>query len=223
MSKKQKIQTLVACCVIFVIIFLDQWLKIWVKTNMTLGQQISVFGDWFTLYFIENEGMAFGISFGQAFGKLMLSLVRIALVIFLCWYVHKLIKRKEMDNVTLVIFCLIIAGALGNILDCLFYGLIFNESTPVAVAALFPEGGGYAPFFYGKVVDMFYFKLFRIPDGFPLWGGNYFFPAIFNIADSCVTVGVIMLIIFSKRIFKEKPKAEKAISDNSQINNNLNN
>lgn len=220
MSKKQKIQTIVTCGVIFIIVVLDQWLKIWVKTNMTLGQHISVFGDWFYLYFIENEGMAFGISFGQAFGKLMLSLIRIALVVFLCWYVHKLIKKGELDNVSLTIFCLIIAGALGNILDSLFYGLIFNESTPVAVASLFPQSGGYAPFFFGKVVDMFYFKLFKIPDGFPLWGGNYFFPAIFNIADSCVTIGVIMLIIFNKRIFKDKKTTEKIIQNPSENKSN---
>lgn len=200
--KKNKLYTLLACSVIFLLVFFDQWLKIWVKTHFALGQQVSVFGDWFTLLFIENEGMAFGISFGQNFGKLLLSLLRIGLVIFLCWYVHHLIRNKQMNGLILTVFCLIIAGALGNIMDSLFYGILFSESTPLSVAAMFPEGGGYAPFFYGKVVDMFYFKLFKIPDSFPLWGGQYFFPAIFNIADSCVTVGVFMLLIFSKRIFK---------------------
>lgn len=184
-------------------VLLDQWLKIWVKTHMTLGQTIPLLGDWLNLFFVENEGMAFGLSFGQNFGKLMLTLLRIAMVVFLCWYMHRLIKRDRMDLPVLVTFSLIVAGALGNIIDCLFYGMAFSESTVLATATLFPEGGGYAPLFYGKVVDMFYVKLFAIPEGFPLWGGSYFFPAIFNVADSCVTVGVILLLIFSKRIFRD--------------------
>lgn len=200
--KKRKQYTITACCVIFILVFLDQWLKIWVKTHFVLGQRLTVLGEWFNLYFIENEGIAFGISFGQNFGKLLLSLLRIALVIFLCWYVHRLIKKQRMNGLILTVFCLIIAGALGNIIDSLFYGILFSESTPLVAATIFPTDGGYAPFFYGRVVDMFYFKLFKIPDSFPLWGGQYFFPAIFNIADSCVTVGVFMLLIFSKRIFK---------------------
>lgn len=206
---KQKKYTIIASCVIVAIIFLDQLLKIWVKTHMTLGETIPVLGNWFNLYFVENEGMAFGISLGQNLGKLMLSLLRVVLVVFLCWYMHKQIKNEKMDGITLSILCLIIAGALGNIIDCLFYGLIFNESTFFVTASLFPEGGGYAPFFYGKVVDMFYVKLFHIPDGFPLWGGSYFFPAIFNIADSCITVGIFLAIIFSKRLFKEFDKKEE--------------
>lgn len=168
---------------------------------MTLGQNIPVLGNWLNLLFVENEGMAFGISLGQNFGKLLLSLLRIVLVIFLCWYMARQIKRNHIDGLSLITLSLIIAGALGNIIDCLFYGLIFNESTVMTCASLFPEGGGYAPFFYGRVVDMFYVKLFPIPEGFPLWGGSYFFPAIFNIADSCVTVGILILLIFSKRIF----------------------
>ena len=111
------------------------------------------------------------------------------------------------------IFSLIIAGALGNIIDCLFYGLAFSESTPLALASLFPEGGGYAPFFYGRVVDMIYVKLFPIPESFPLWGGSYFFPAIFNIADSCITVGVFMVLIFNKRCFQYFEKNEENCSN----------
>ena len=110
-----------------------------------------------------------------------------------------------MDGLQLAIFCMVIAGALGNILDSMFYGLIFTESTPLTVAQAF--SGGYAPFLYGKVVDMFYFPLFPIPESFPLWGGSYFFPAIFNFADSCITVGLIMMLIFNKRFFSEN--AEK--------------
>lgn len=183
---------------------------------MMIGETIPLLGDWFNLYFIENSGMAFGLSWGENFGKLALSLFRIALTIFLCWYTHKLIKSKQMDNLMLAVFCLIIAGALGNILDSLFYGIIFSASSPFFCATLFPEGGGYAPFFYGKVVDMFYVKLFPIPEGFPLWGGSYFFPAIFNIADSCITIGVFMVLIFSKRFFKNFEKNEKEDTDSKE-------
>lgn len=195
---------------IAVIIIADQLLKVWVKTHMTLGECIPVLGHWFNLLFVENEGMAFGISLGQNIGKLFLSLLRIALVIVMCWYTHRLIKHEHMDGLTLTIFCLVIAGALGNIIDSLFYGLIFNESTMLTVATLFPDVGGYAPFFYGKVVDMFYVKLFPLPDWFPLWGGSYFFPAIFNIADACITVGIFLVIIFNKRIFKSLEPEKKS-------------
>ncbi len=176
---------------------------------MVLGETIPILGNWFNLFFIENEGMAFGISLGQNIGKLMLSLLRIVLVVVLFWYLFKQIKKEKMDGLTITIFSMVIAGALGNILDCLFYGIIFNESTFMTVATLFPEEGGYAPFFYGKVVDMFYLKLFPIPESFPLWGGSYFFPAIFNIADACITVGIFLMIIFNKRIFKEFDKKEE--------------
>ena len=216
--KKQLTKSLIASGVIVAIIFLDQLLKIWVKTHLLLGETVPVLGNWFNLYFIENEGMAFGISLGQNFGKLMLSLLRIALVVVLCWYMHKQIKKDRMDGLILTIFCLIIAGALGNIVDCLFYGIIFNESTPFALASLFPEGGGYAPFFYGRVVDMFYVKLFPIPDGFPVWGGSYFFPAVFNLADACITVGIFMVIVFNKRVLRVFEKNEDEICSNSDVN-----
>lgn len=214
--KKQLKKSLIAGSIIVVIIFLDQLLKIWVKTHLLLGETVPVLGNVLNLYFIENEGMAFGISLGQNFGKLMLSLLRIGLVIFLYWYMRSQIKKDRMDGLTLTIFCLIIAGALGNIIDCLFYGIIFNESTPFALASLFPEGGGYAPFFYGRVVDMFYVKLFPIPEGFPLWGGSYFFPAIFNVADACITVGIFMVLIFNKRVFRIFEKNEENLCSDSE-------
>ena len=204
--EKNKRFSLVACAVIVVLILLDQILKIWVKTHMTLGETIPLLGNWFNLYFVENPGMAFGLSFGQNIGKLLLTLLRIVLVVFLCWYMHRLIKRDKMDWAVLFTFSLIVAGASGNIIDCLFYGVIFNESSVPTLATMFPDGGGYAPFLYGRVVDMIYVKLFPIPSGFPVWGGTYFFPAIFNFADTCVTVGVALIIIFNKRIFKEEPK-----------------
>ena len=191
------------------------------KTHLALGECVPVLGHWFNLHFMENEGMAFGISLGQNFGKLLLSLLRIALVVLLCWYTHRLIKRERMDGLTLAVFCLVIAGALGNIIDSLFYGLVFSASSPFTVATLFPEGGGYAPFFYGRVVDMFYLKLFPIPDKFPLWGGSYFFPAIFNIADACITVGIFLMIIFNKRIFNQIEPTKEAEEPAPEMEENI--
>lgn len=217
MSKKNK-YTLIASSVIVLVLILDQILKIWVKTHLALGQTVSVIGHWFNLCFVENEGMAFGFSFGHNVGKLILSLLRIALVVLICWYMHRQIKQEKMNGFSLVVFSLIVAGALGNIIDSLFYGLIFSESSFFAVASAFPEGGGYAPFFFGKVVDMFYVKLFHIPDGFPLWGGSYFFPAIFNVADACITVGIFMMLIFNKRVLNMdvfQSKAKEAVPEKS--------
>lgn len=192
---------LVSILIIIFFIFIDQLLKIWVKTHFALGESVSVFGNWFFLHFIENEGMAFGLSFGNQIGKFLLTLFRIIISIFIFIYLIKQIKKSKIDWLGVSILSLIIAGAFGNIIDSLFYGLIFSESTPFAVATLFPATGGYAPFFYGKVVDMFDFNLFPLPHWIPFFGGGYFFPAIFNIADSCITVGIILLIIFNKRFF----------------------
>ena len=170
---------------------------------MTLYESIPVFGDWFQLRFVENQGMAFGLSFGGNIGKLILSLFRLLISGFLIYYVINLIKKEKVDALVLSIFSLIIAGALGNIIDSCFYGIIFSESTIYEVATAFPAEGGYSQFLYGKVVDMFCFELFYIPKWVPFWGGVHFFPAIFNIADSCVTVGLIGLLIFNKRVFIE--------------------
>lgn len=192
---------LISVGIILFLVLVDQIFKIWVKTHFALGESIPVLGNWFNLRFIENEGMAFGLSFGDNIGKLLLSVFRILLTGFMFYYLFRLIKQSKADLLIISVFSLIIAGAMGNILDSLFYGLIFNESTPFAVATLFPPEGGYAPFFYGKVVDMFDFNLFPLPDWLPIFGGSYFFPAIFNIADSCITVGVILVIIFNKKFF----------------------
>ena len=191
--------------VVFALIVIDQVIKFWVKTHLVVGQTVPLIGQWFNLHFVENEGMAFGISFGQQVGKLLLSLVRIALVVLLCWYFVNRVKRQKMDGVVLAIFCMVIAGALGNIIDSMFYGIFFTESNFLQVAEWSP-GHGYAPFFFGKVVDMFYLKLFPIPEKFPLWGGSYFFPAIFNFADACITIGIVLAIIFNKRIFSDLEK-----------------
>ena len=155
---------------------------------MSLGEAIPVLGNWFYLYFVENEGMAFGISFGENIGKLLLSLVRIVVVVFIIYYLFSLIKKKRAEWSVVIILSLIIAGALGNIIDSIFYGKIWQ----------------YAPYFYGRVVDMFYFKLFKIPDWIPLCGGDYFFPAIFNVADACTTIGIIAIIIWNKKFFTQR-------------------
>ena len=198
----------IAAVVVILLILIDQIIKFWVKTHMTVGQTIPLIGQWFNLHFVENEGMAFGISFGQQIGKLLLSIVRILLVGVLCWYFVKRLKEEKMAGVVLAIFCLVIAGAFGNIIDSMFYGLWVTDSNFLEVAKWSP-GHGYAPFFFGKVVDMFYLKLFWIPEKFPLWGGSYFFPAIFNFADACITVGIFMAIIFNKRIFNDLDDKEK--------------
>lgn len=199
---KRKKQLLLAGIIIVLSLLIDQVLKIWVKTHFALGEELPLLGDWCKLHFIENEGMAFGISFGNQIGKLLLSIFRVVIVGGLIYYVWKLIRKGTANSLVISVLALIIAGALGNIIDSMFYGIIFNESTPYAAAQLFPPDGGYAPFFYGKVVDMFDFPLFLIPEGFPVFGGTYFFPAIFNFADCCVTVGIILMLIFNKKFFK---------------------
>lgn len=193
-----------------VLVLIDQIVKILVKTNMTMGQSIHVFGNWFQILFIENEGMAFGMSFGGVFGKYMLTLFRIVLFGALSWWISKLLKReKPVPMGVLVGLTLIAAGALGNIMDCLFYGLVFTESTRDVVATL----GHYAPFMQGRVVDMFYFPLWRWPEWMPWLGGRIFFEPIFNFADSCVSVGAVYLILFQWKFFssedKEKDKDKK--------------
>ncbi len=173
---------------------------------MVLGEEF-VITDWFRIHFLENEGMAFGLSFGGSIGKLILSLLRIIVVIGIIWYIYDLIRKRESKWMIATV-SLIVAGALGNILDGCFYGLIFNDSY-YQVAQFMPEGGGYAPFLYGKVVDMFYFPLFdgQYPQWFPFVGGKHFsfFRPVFNVADSAITVGVILFFILQIKWTKEKP------------------
>lgn len=188
------------------LVIIDQVIKILVKTNMCLGEHFSVIGNWFQILFIENEGMAFGMKFGGVVGKACLSIFRIVLSAVLIWWISKLCKRGSdrdpsrpaVPTGVLVGLTLITAGALGNIFDCLFYGLIFSESTVMQVAQF---GGSYAPFLFGKVVDMFYFPLFTWPDWVPLIGGDIFFSPVFNFADSCVSVGAVYLLLFQYKFF----------------------
>lgn len=200
-QKKKSIKSWVLWLVVAGLIVLDQVVKISVKTTMTLGESHNVLGDWFRWCFIENEGAAFGMSLGGEWGKLALSLFRLVAIGALVWFIGKL-RRTDAPTGVVVGFALILAGAVGNMIDSAFYGVIFSESTFTSVAQLFPEGGGYAPFLHGKVVDMLYFPLFHFPDWMPLVGGELFFSPVFNFADSYITIAVFYLIIFHWRYFK---------------------
>ena len=185
---------------------IDQALKIWIKTNLTYGEEFGILGlSWARIHFVENEGMAFGISFGGEFGKLALSLFRLIAVGFLIYIIRALVQARESRGL-LASFALILAGAIGNIIDSAAYGLIFTESTYHSVAEMFPEGGGYASFLHGRVVDMLYFPLIdtTLPDWFPVWGGDRFefFKPVFNIADSAISVGVISMLVFHRRFLR---------------------
>lgn len=187
--------------VIFLVLLIDQISKFWIKTSMTIGESFPVLGDWFHIYFIENNGMAFGWELGAEFGKIALGvfrLIAVALFFYLIYYLDK--KRVKFGPLFGV--SLITAGALGNIIDGMFYGMIFSESTFTQVATLFPDGGGYAGFMQGKVVDMLYFPLFTFPEWVPLMGGQIFFSPIFNIADSAITIGFLYLLIFQWNFLK---------------------
>jgi signal peptidase II len=179
---------------------------------MTIGQEFPVFGNWFIIHFTENEGMAFGLTFGGEYGKLALSLFRLVAIIAIGWYLYDLM-RKKMPFGFLLSISLILAGALGNLIDSAFYGMIFSRSSFHTVAELFPDAGGYSSFLHGKVVDMFYFPVIQTtyPEWFPFWGGNtfIFFRPVFNIADSSITIGVFTLLLFYRKHFAEaKPIAE---------------
>lgn len=190
--------------IVLTTLVLDQALKIWVKTHMYLGQEYQIF-DWFYIHFTENNGMAFGMEFGGDWGKLGLSLFRIVFVVFMASFLLKLI-RKNADKVLIVSLSLVLAGAVGNIIDGTLYGILFSESYR-QLATFLPEAGGYAPLFFGKVVDMFYFPIFKgyLPEWIPFWGGDYFvfFRPVFNIADSAISIGVAMMVIFQKKVMKE--------------------
>ena len=184
---------------LFVVLLLvvDQVVKVLVKTHMTIGQSIPVLGTWFQILFIENNGMAFGLQFGEGIGKLLLSLCRLGLIALIIVYLCKLLKRPETPKGVLYGLGAILTGAIGNEIDSLFYGVIFD----------------YAPLFYGKVVDMLYFPIIdtTLPANFPVWGGRHviFFRPIFNIADSCITCGAFYLLFFQWKFFAKTEKIEK--------------
>lgn len=193
--------------IVILLLVADQILKIWVKTHMHIGEAITVFPDWFQLLFVENNGAAFGMQIAKTgnfdWGKLFLSLFRIVLIGGLCYYTYTLVRKKAPAGV-LIGLSLIIAGALGNILDSAFYGILFSESTPFQIAEF---GGSYAPFMMGKVVDMFYFPLFQWSDH-PQWlsflfdSRGYFFGPVFNLADTYISIAVVYMLIFQHKFFK---------------------
>jgi signal peptidase II len=193
------------------ILVVDQALKIWIKTHMTIAEQFPVISDWFFIHFIENEGMAYGLKFGGEFGKIALTLFRLIAVVIGFFYMRKLVKEKY-HNGLLVCGALILAGAAGNLIDSMFYGLIFSESTRYELAQFMPAGGGYGTFLHGNVVDMLYFPLFdgTLPSWMPFWGGEHFifFRPVFNIADAAISVGVITILLFQKRFLHRNTDAE---------------
>ena len=186
---------------VILLLVIDQVIKILVKTNMSIGQSIHVFGDWFQILFIENNGMAFGLQFGEGWGKLALSLCRLVLIVLIILYIRRLLKKPDVPGGVLVGMAAILCGAIGNMIDSMFYGIIFD----------------YAPFLYGRVVDMFYFPIIdtTLPANFPFWGGRHiiFFRPIFNFADSCITCGAIYLLLFQWKFFAGDKAGEKAVEE----------
>lgn len=178
------------------VVLFDQLLKIWVKTSFYLGEELEI-TSWFKLCFIENNGMAFGWQFGS---KLFLTIFRILFVGAIIYYLFKLRKCAGVKFGYLICVALVLAGAIGNIIDCVFYGVMFNNPMPPETASLFSDGGGYAPLLQGRVVDMFYFPLFSFnwPDWFPIIGGEHFefFKPIFNLADAAISCGIIAILLF---------------------------
>jgi len=193
-----------AVLLIVLVLLADQIIKYQVKTSMTIGESIYVLGKWFQIRFIENPGMAFGLDIPGKWGKPLLTAFRIIAVVAIGWYLRQLVVKKVKTGLILCV-SLIFAGAAGNIIDSVFYGIIFNESTYFTVASLFPEGGGYASLLYGRVVDMLYFPLIQshFPQWFPFKAGEefIFFRPIFNLADTSISVGIFVVLIFQKRYF----------------------
>lgn len=190
-----------ALVIILLLLVIDQIIKVWVKTHMSLGESIDITG-WFKITFIENNGMAYGMSFIY---KPLLTLFRLAAITVIGYYIYKVVRREHRIGYVICL-ALVCAGAAGNIFDCLFYGQIFTVSTPFTVSEFVPFGQGYAPVLQGKVVDMFYFPLIVTtwPDWMPFWGGDsfIFFSPVFNFADACISVGVVLLLLFYRKDFE---------------------
>lgn len=198
-----------AALIIILILLVDQITKIYIKTHFTLGEEIKVF-DWFRILFVENEGMAWGAKIPGQYGKLFLTIFRLLAIVGIGYWLWDAL-RKSAPKILIVSVTLIFAGAFGNIIDSVFYGIIFDTSHH-QVASFLPEGGGYGTLFHGKVVDMLYFPLWKgyLPEWIPFKGGDYFtfFEPVFNIADTSISTGVGLLIVFSKKAFPKKIKED---------------
>ena len=197
MTKKQKQQAVVSVLIFLAILIIDQVIKIRVKTGMTLHESIRI-TDWFYISYIENNGMAWGMSIMP---KVMLSLFRLVAIFAIGWYIFRQIM-KGSRWLYVVLLSMVLAGAAGNLIDCMFYGMIFSGASPEYASYLVPWGTGYAPFLEGRVVDMFYFPLIvtTFPDWFPVWGGErfVFFSPVFNFADASISVSVVSLLLFCR-------------------------
>jgi len=212
----------IAFITVFLSLIIDQASKFWVKLTMQSGDEFSYIGNWARIHFVENEGMAFGMSFGIGMGKFLLTFFRIVAVVFISYYLAQQIRKKSSSKGFVFALALILAGAVGNIIDSIFFGQIFSHSEG-QVATLFPKGGGYAGWFHGQVVDMLYFPLYRgnWPDWVPVMGGDYFefFRFIFNVSDACITVGVFIILIFQKKFFAEEHH-KVTVAEEQVIQNN---
>lgn len=189
---------MLAIALVFILLVIDQTIKVLVKTNMELGQSIHI-TDWFQILFIENNGMAYGMTF---FNKLVLSLFRIVAIGAIGFYLWRVVHTKHKRGYVIAL-AMVLAGAAGNIFDSMFYGLVFDQSTYFSVSQVVPFGTGYAPFLYGRVVDMFYFPLIvtHYPDWFPFHAGDefIFFSPVFNFADACISVSVVVIFLFYRQ------------------------
>ena len=205
----------IAIAVIIALVLLDQIAKIIVKTNMTIGDEIPVFGKWFIIHFTENEGMAFGLSFGGVIGKYILTIGRIAVLFFIIMYLLKLLKLDNVPKGVIVGVSLLIAGALGNIIDSVFYGVLFSSSYWGETAKFLSEEGGYSTWLQGHVVDMLYFPVINthLPSWFPIAPNKHFifFRPIFNIADAALTCSIAYLFIFQRKFFNTMYSKKKSI------------
>ena len=198
-----------AAIIIFLILLIDQITKVYIKTHFVLGEEIPVF-DWFRILFVENEGMAWGAKIPGAYGKLFLTLFRLVAIVGIGYWLWDAVRKKS-SRILIVSIALIFAGAFGNIIDSVFYGIIFGDSHH-QIAAFLPAEGGYGTLFHGKVVDMLYFPLWEgyLPEWIPFKGGDYFrfFEPVFNIADTAISTGVGLLLVFNKRAFPKKEKED---------------
>ena len=205
---------------VIVLLVIDQIIKLYIKTHFCLGESVRV-TDWFFIEFVENNGMAWGMSF---IGKFWLSLLRSVAIVALIWYLHRIIKAGKHRLLYIILVALVLTGAIGNMLDSMFYGLMFTASSPYYVSYAVPFGDGYAPFLMGKVVDMFRFPFFTYmwPDWVPVFGGQQgtFFDPVFNFADACVSVGIISLLLFCRKELEElgdsKKKEKELVKDSNE-------